>query len=303
MRISKFILLCSLFALSKNVFASIPSESEFLHNTSAPVVEPFTGSITGQENLNLEIASFGLYWVNNQPVASVWRIRNGADNAQIVKLKTVTQDWQTTLSIPANSQVYVSSPDITSIHELFYEGNNVQSVAVESQITYTLPQQLAETATGYALLTYDLSNGNPAGSNLGQTWVRRELNNEEYDTGDFVSLYNSKFTLKPGSYLIESTQVFFDHISIQKSFKGRIRNVTTNKTLSVGLNARLHIARGESAAVNAIVPTTYFTITQEETFELQYFAQNAENDEFGLGYAVSSGEVERYAYVYIQKIN
>lgn len=284
-----------------NLQASIPTESEFLNSSSTPVVEAFTGEVVGEFELGL--TSFGIYWSNEQAVASVWRIQNASDNAKIVDLFADNANWGGSFVVPARTQIYVASPDTSSSHSLIYDGFSLVSQVMKSELIYSLPTENSTFENGHALLTLDLSNGGHGGANVGQTWVRRELNSEEYDTGNFVTIENGQFILPAGTYLIEANQIFFSHIGIQKTFKGRIKNVSDGSTLAVGLNARIHIARGESAAVDAAIPKTVFSIDEESTFELQYFAQSAQTDSYGLGFAASSGEVERYAYVYISKLH
>ena len=155
-----------------------------------------------------------------------------------------------------------------------------------------------------ALLTYDVTASTGGGSNTGGVWTTRALNTKLYDGGNVVMLAGNQFTLKPGNYLIEADQTIFGDVGNPKGFKGRIRNVTDGLTAAVSLSVRLHEETNESATIVCPIPKSLVTLTAQKTFELQYFCETPDALPTGLGYPLpGSVEVERYASVYIQKLD
>ena len=154
-----------------------------------------------------------------------------------------------------------------------------------------------------ALLSYDVPDGTSGGSNTGGTWTNRPLNTEVYDPAGIVTLGANQFTLGPGTYLLSADQVFFDNVDNQKSFRGRLRNITAGTTAALSLSVRLHEGPSESATISCPIPKTLVTLAAPATFELQYFCQTADGGAQGLGWPWSTGEVERYASVSIEQIN
>ena len=106
-----------------------------------------------------------------------------------------------------------------------------------------------------------------------------------------------------GLVLIRADQVFFDNVDNQKSFRGRIRNITAGATAAASLSVRLHEGPSESATISCPIPKTLVTLTAPATFELQYFCQTADGGPQALGWPWLTGEVERYAFVSIEQIN
>jgi hypothetical protein len=90
---------------------------------------------------------------------------------------------------------------------------------------------------------------------------------------------------------------------IPKSFRGRLRNVTAGTTVGVSLNVRLHEELNESASIVSPIPTMLIDLDGEATFELQYYCETADANTWALGLGFGTGEVERYASVFIEKIN
>jgi len=155
-----------------------------------------------------------------------------------------------------------------------------------------------------ALLTYDLQNGTDAGTNTGATWTTRALNTEVYDPDNIVTLAANRFTLKPGRYFVDARQTFFGAHGIPKSFRARLRNMTDNLTAGVSLNVRLHEELNESACIDCPIPPIYLDLDQNTAFELQYYSESADTNSWALGLGfVGTNEVERYAAVFIQKLD
>jgi hypothetical protein len=154
------------------------------------------------------------------------------------------------------------------------------------------------------LLTCDVADGTGAGSDSAGVWTTRALNSEIYDPANIVTLAQNRFKLAPGTYLIEADQTIFGDVGNPKGFKGRIRNITDGTTAAVSLNVRLHEETNESATIVCPIPKTLLTLSASKTFELQYYCETADALPYGLGYPLSgTGEVERYASVFIQKLD
>jgi hypothetical protein len=154
-----------------------------------------------------------------------------------------------------------------------------------------------------ALLTYDVADGTSGGTSTGGAWTNRPLNTEAYDPAGIVTLAADQFTLGPGTYLIAADQVFFDNGDNQKSFRGRLRNITAGTTVALSLDVRLHEGPSESGVISCPIPRTLVTLAAPATFELQYFCQTADVQPTSLGFPMATGEVERYAFVSIEQIN
>lgn len=154
-----------------------------------------------------------------------------------------------------------------------------------------------------ALVTFDLPSGFGGGAATTATaWVKRDLNQQIYDVGDIVSLSSSQITLDAGTYRISSGQTFFcDDRKIQ-SFRARLRNVTDDSTAAISMTGRLDAPSGTSGNAEANIPPTLFTINSTKTFELQYYIEVDWDNANALGFPIGSGEDERFAWVYIEKL-
>jgi hypothetical protein len=91
------------------------------------------------------------------------------------------------------------------------------------------------------------ARGNRRRRERGGAWTTRALSTKLTDTANLVTLANNQFTLPAGSYRIQAYQVFASEVLFEHSVRGRLRNVTDGSTSLVSLNARGHIATGESA--------------------------------------------------------
>ncbi|MFY9309827.1 MAG: collagen-like protein [Bacteroidia bacterium] len=152
-----------------------------------------------------------------------------------------------------------------------------------------------------AILTQELPSGTDGGASVGGAWTTSLLNTELADPNNITNLSSNQFTLPAGTYLIRFSQIFTSHINVQMQFHARIRNITDGNTVALGLTGRLHLASGESANVDCS-GTGYFTITSPKTFELQYFAQSTLNYGLGIGSVGATGENERYAEIFIERL-
>jgi len=66
---------------------------------------------------------------------------------------------------------------------------------------------------------------------------------------------------------------------------------------------RLHEELNESACIDCPIPPIYLDLDQNTEFELQYYSESADTNSWALGLGfVGTNEVERYAAVFIQKL-
>jgi hypothetical protein len=155
-----------------------------------------------------------------------------------------------------------------------------------------------------AFLAYDVPAGTDAGANPGGVWTTRPLNTEVYDPGQLVTLSANQFTLKEGTYLVDANQTIMGAHGIPKGFRGRLRNVTANTTVALSLNVRLHEELNESAAIDCPIGPVLLDLEHPATFELQFYCESEDGNTWALGLNLAgSGEAERYASVFIQKID
>ena len=154
-----------------------------------------------------------------------------------------------------------------------------------------------------ALLAQDLASGTGGGAHTGATWTTRVVNKEVYDPSHMVTLAGNQFTLKAGTYLIEAQQTIFGDIGIPKGFRGRLRNMTDNVTVAISVSVRLHEETNESATVVSPIPPTLLDLQRTTAFELQYYCESADTNPYALGYGLACGEMERYASVFIRKLD
>ena len=148
-----------------------------------------------------------------------------------------------------------------------------------------------------AILSYDLASGGTDAAAVAGAWTTRALNTTVTDLDSITSLSSNQFTLQAGTYLIDAFSTFYSAGGTQMSFKVRLRNITDSTTGIVGATCRLHLASGTSGM--GFCPLKgLLTISGAKTFQLQYYSQSGES----FGTPASSGEVERYAQVTIQKL-
>jgi len=160
-----------------------------------------------------------------------------------------------------------------------------------------------------ALLTYDVPSGVTGGAAQAGVWSSRFLNTIVYNQNNIVkSLIDPgggtrRWFLDPGNYILEAAGSFWGNNNIQVNCMHRIIKVTPSITsVARGISNRVHLAPGSSSSLTNIIPPTQITIQENSSFELQYFFSSVRGQPTDLGWPVSSGEPERYAYVYITKV-
>lgn len=201
----------------------------------------------------------------------------------------------TTISSPTTSlMVYNTATAGTSPNNVipgYYYYNGTKWIAIKSPTTQDV-----------VVLSYNLAAGTDGGATVATTWTTRALNTEVLDPSNICTLTSNQFTLPAGTYSISFVQTYLSASGVRQQFRSRIRNITSGSTTALGNTTLMELPTGERAnAENR--GFGYFTISSSTTFELQYYAQSAiATNGLGLGSVSSSGEIERFATVFIQRI-
>lgn len=102
---------------------------------------PFTGTDEGKKGTGLRLTSMGrIYDASGNSLYTVWRIRNGSDEARSVKLDGYKTSWKLEFIAPARTETFVASTVVAgpATHRLFYGGSQVDVKAAGNQ-SYASP--------------------------------------------------------------------------------------------------------------------------------------------------------------------
>lgn len=133
----------------------------------------------------------------------------------------------------------------------------------------------------YILIRDERANGSAAASVTQAGWRQRELNTEVFDTGGLASVASNQITLEAGTYEV----IAGCPVSTAQNHRARLRDTTGGATLVEGSN----ILGGQALLFGQ------FTITVQSVIQLQHWITTTTTG----GSAVSTGETEKYAYVYL----
>jgi hypothetical protein len=166
-----------------------------------------------------------------------------------------------------------------------------------------VPSALAFKQLNVAKITHQLASGTAGGGSTALAWSTRPLNTIAVNPNSIVTLSSNQFTLQAGTYKISAFQcLIYGGTSNAFSATSRIRNITDSTTPTGGVGVNCGIFEGTAAAAILLnIHPFILTIATSKTFELQYYTPVTQAT-FGLGETASSGEVETYASVYIEKI-
>ena len=131
------------------------------------------------------------------------------------------------------------------------------------------------------------SSGTSAGSPA-SGWNTRVLNTVVFDETGVVSLSSNQFTLPAGTYFINAAS----YISQSNGHRLRLRNITDSTTTLLGLSLG-------GGGLYFDLLSGKFTIVESKTFAIQYYSSGTTGS---LGVPVSTGDVEIYAEVHLQKV-
>ena len=144
----------------------------------------------------------------------------------------------------------------------------------------------------WAYFRDEKASGTQGGTSVGGTWTKRTLNTVAANTIPGCTLTSDVISLPAGIYYVQArVQQRSPNLA-----KMRLRNTTDGVTLLVGMSQY-----GSGTDSNLLCSAAgKFTISGTKNIELQYYS--AAVTTYGLGVAVSSGEVEVYAEIEIFKV-
>lgn len=159
-----------------------------------------------------------------------------------------------------------------------------------------LPNTDAPAASNRKIAVYrrQLPDGTASGTAALATWTVYELNTEQSDTIG-CSLSSFQITCSTGTYRMTARVAMVN----TQSFQLRWRNVTDSVIVAYG-DAADSVTNGEQSY--AIIDATFSVDASTETFELQYYSQNANTNNLGLTNP-ATGIDEHYATLVIEDLS
>lgn len=234
------------------------------------------------------------------------------------KLVTITNGATVTLlaASAAGSGFAVTIKNISTTQAAVIAPNGTDNIDGLNQNVWLAPSQgltlvsdgaawwIAAGANGPASLharEEQASGTNSADSSLtAGGYVKRTLNTVKFNDIAGATLSASQISLPPGLYRVEASTPANIGTANSSALKCRLRNVTDSTTLLVG---------GNEIIPNSSVVTTQnrarlrgrFALSATKTIELESFVNNGLGVMNG-GTADSSGEVEVYSEIFIEKL-
>jgi hypothetical protein len=147
-----------------------------------------------------------------------------------------------------------------------------------------------------AIIQDQKASGADGGTFTSGAWQTRTLNTIANNMGAPVSLSSNQITLPAGTYRIyASAPVYYVN-----RHQARLRNITDSTTTLVG-TGEYSEASGDGTVTRSII-NGVFTITSSKVFEIQHYCQTT-NTSDGFGLAQSTGEIEIYASIEIERLD
>lgn len=145
-----------------------------------------------------------------------------------------------------------------------------------------------------AVMSHELASGTLYGGAAATTNNVRPLNTIRDIDGQVISLASNRFILAPGFYFLRG------HSQSHRAgvHRVRLRNITAGSTTILGTIAGSNTGTGDATLSHL---SGYFRINSPTLFEVQHYtvSTNASN---GLGKELSSGEVEVYAQIEVNRV-
>lgn len=145
--------------------------------------------------------------------------------------------------------------------------NGVADGATDASGNFLVPK--------YAKIYDSKTTGTNGGSSVLTTWTTRDINTEEIDADNIVTISANQFTLGAGTYRISVTSPFAE----SGVFALRLRNITDSTTDLLGPNCGVGAGLGDQSNAHM---AGQFTIAGSKAFEIQYWATGA-TATYGLG--------------------
>lgn len=221
--------------------------------------------------------------LDDKSVAGVWRGRSGAGEYGRVQTKGI--GYVRVNAAVARGNMLVSSATARQAAVSAGANNKVIGRAIETTAAAGLAlcniDVHAVRDEEYILIRDEKANGvAPASLTLGG-WRQREFNTKVFDTGGFASVASNQITLEPGTYEIYAGAP----VDAGRISRARWQNITAGATTLDGSN----IFGGHASVFGQ------FTITVQSVFQLQHYVSATSNG----GVALSTGDTEKYAWVYL----
>ena len=143
-------------------------------------------------------------------------------------------------------------------------------------------------------IRYEVTSGTHGGATSAGVWNVRPLNTEPVNDISGASLSANQITLPAGTYDIRAV----GWAQETDGHRLRLRNTSDTATELSGVNG---FAQDSSAVGGIATLFGRFVIASEKIFELQHYSVRTKATN-GLGFAISSGEVEVYTDIEIRKI-
>tara|TARA_R100001082_G_scaffold61905_1_gene34558 strand:- start:6781 stop:8046 length:1266 start_codon:yes stop_codon:yes gene_type:complete len=202
----------------------------------------------------------------------------------------------TALATDAVTNVKVAD-DAIGVAELSATGTASSSTFLRGDNSWAVPSLFS----GMALLEDEKSEGTGGGavsSGTENTWTTRDLNQERFDTGNFVTLSSNKFTLLAGTYLIKWNAPAY---RVDKH-KSRLYDEDNETAIKNGTAEFTN--DGATYASNRSFGMHYLTIGSSTKYSIQhYFENESTSNDYEKGMDLNSDGVEIYTQVEIYKFN
>jgi hypothetical protein len=221
--------------------------------------------------------------LDNKSVAGVWRARAAAGEYGRVQTRGI--GYVRVNAAVAIGNILVSSA--TARQAAVSAGANNKIIGRALEATLAAGLALCDINVHmvrdeeYILIRDEKASGGAAASLTLNGWRQRELNTEVFDTGGFASVAANQITLEAGTYEIHAGAP----VDVGRQSRARWQNITAGATTLEGSNLF-----GAYALVIG-----QFTITVQTVFQLQHWV----NATSAGGTALTTGETEKYAWVYL----
>lgn len=181
---------------------------------------------------------------------------------------------------------------IGNLNSIYLSGNNEKLVVISDGLNW----KILSHSSPPIFIRDQKASGTSGGTGVANAWTTRVLNTSQGNTV-LGTLGSNRFSLKPGSYIINGSSPFFSH----GSCKIRLRNITDNITTLVGSNMVASNSSGYGDSRSHL--SGIFSINDYKTFEIQYYCNaTSSGGANALGSPVSSGEPEIYTELRIDKV-